>query len=381
MKTDDLDFHLPPELIAQEPARDRPASRLLHYSSADRSITHRHFVDLPDLLRPTDLLVFNNARVVPARFALIKPTGGRVEGLFLSQREPKRWSVLLKNVGPWTTETAYAFEDLSPSPAYARERDGVRASSRVDASGPHPNPLPEYRERRLGAHIVSKGDEGQFTLEVDTDDDAIAFLERIGRMPLPPYIRRDKQRDGRDEMDRDRYQTVYASASGSVAAPTAGLHFDQDVLSRIDAKGVERAFLTLHVGMGTFKPVTADDVRDHAMHVERYSVDGRCVEQLNRAKCDGRRIVAVGTTACRVLESQPDDRAFEPRDDETGIFIYPPYRWRHVGALITNFHLPRSTLIALVAARVGLDEQRRIYAEAIAERYRFFSYGDSSFLE
>lgn len=348
MRTDELDFELPPELIAQEPANPRPASRLLHYRRDDRAIAHHYFRDLPNLLRRGDLLVFNNARVTPARFYLRKSTGGRFEGLFLSQREPRLWSVLLKNVGAWSCDSHYTF-DTSP-------------------------PLP------VKVQIVSQGDEGQFMLRVETDEEAIPFLDRIGRMPLPPYIRRDKFQDSRDDADRDRYQTVYAQTPGSVAAPTAGLHFDQSVLDGLDARGIDRAELTLHVGIGTFKPVTAQTLQGHTMHVERYSLDGICCEQINRAKRDKRRVIAVGTTTARVLESQPAGDLI-PRDDHTGIFIYPPYRWKHVDGLITNFHLPRSTLIALVAAMIGLNEQRRLYADAIANRYRFFSYGDSSFLE
>lgn len=353
MNTADLDFHLPPELIAQMPAAQRPASRLLHYRRAERSITHRAFGDLPSLLRAGDLLVFNNAKVVPARFTLIKPTGGRIEALFVSQTHPRQWRVLLKNVGAYTSETTYTFE---PPPAWSAQLT-----------------MPHVR-------ILTHHSEGEFTLELHHDTDAVTFLERIGRMPLPPYIKRAKQQDERDDFDRDRYQTVYADVSGSVAAPTAGLHFDEQILNNLAARGVERAFVTLHVGMGTFKPVTADTLQGHTMHVERYTIDATAAEQVTRAKREGRRVIAVGTTAARVLESQPE-HSIEPRSGETGIFIYPPYRWKWVDALITNFHLPRSTLIALVAAFVGLDEQRRIYAEAIAERYRFFSYGDSSFLE
>jgi len=379
MRTDELDFHLPPHLIAQEPARDRPGSRLLHYRREDRSITHRRFSDLPALLRRGDLLVFNNARVVPARFYLTKSTGGRFEGLFLSQWEPRRWSVLLKNVGAWSPESRYRFERFAPSPGHPGTGRGEGQSS--IGPGPHPNPRPDYREREPEVRIISQGDEGQFTIEVETDEDAISLLERIGRMPLPPYIQRDKRSDPRDAADRERYQTVYARESGSVAAPTAGLHFDPAVLQQLDDRGIERAFLTLHVGMGTFKPVTADTLEGHDMHVERYSIDGACAEQINSAKSKGRRVIAVGTTAARVIESQPADQPIAPRNGETGIFIYPPYHWKHVNALITNFHLPRSTLIALVAAMVGLDEQRRIYAEAITQHYRFFSYGDSSLLE
>ncbi|MBC7784440.1 MAG: tRNA preQ1(34) S-adenosylmethionine ribosyltransferase-isomerase QueA [Burkholderiales bacterium] len=347
VNTSDLDFHLPPELIAQEPASERAASRLLHYRRDNRAIAHRQFSELPSLLRAGDLLVFNDARVVPARFTLIKPTGGRVEGLFLSQTQPKQWNVLLKKVGPYTAETIYEFDTSAPAPK---------------------------------VRIVNSVGDGQFVLDVDTEEDAISFFERIGRMPLPPYIRRDKLHDARDAADRERYQTVYAQASGSVAAPTAGLHFDDVLLRRLDDRGVERAFVTLHVGLGTFRPVSAETLEHHTMHVERYSIDANCAAALNKAKQENRRVIAVGTTSARVLESQPQG-PIAPTDGETGIFIYPPYEFKHVDALITNFHLPRSTLIALVAALVGLDEQRRIYAEAIEQKYRFFSYGDASFLE
>lgn len=346
MRTDDLDFHLPPELIAQVPCPDRAESRLMHYKRTDRSIAHRCFAELPDLLVPGDLLVFNNARVVPARFMLQKSTGGRVEGLFLEQTGPRLWRVLLKNA-PARNTTPLWFCDA-----------------------------PDVQ-----VHLVERGQEGMFTIQVDTDEPALQLLGRIGRMPLPPYIKRDRDHDQRDELDRDRYQTVYASAPGSVAAPTAGLHFTPELLQRLDEKGIERAFLTLHVGLGTFKPVSAERLEQHTMHVEHYRIDQACADALNRAKREDRRIIAVGTTSARVLESQPVDQPFEPCDDQTGIFIYPPYRWRHVDALITNFHLPRSTLIALVAALVGLEEQRRLYAEAIAQRYRFFSYGDAMLIE
>jgi S-adenosylmethionine:tRNA ribosyltransferase-isomerase len=200
-------------------------------------------------------------------------------------------------------------------------------------------------------------------------------------MPLPPYIRRDKCYDARDVVDRDRYQTVYAKTLGAVAAPTAGLHFTPALLDELAGRGVERTFVTLHVGMGTFKPVTADTLEGHAMHSESYEIREEAADALNRAKADRRRIIPVGTTSARVLESQPENEPFRPKHDATSIFIYPPYRWRHTSALITNFHLPRSTLIALVAAVTGLEEQRRIYREAIAQNYRFFSYGDAMFVD
>jgi S-adenosylmethionine:tRNA ribosyltransferase-isomerase len=231
------------------------------------------------------------------------------------------------------------------------------------------------------AAVVATHTGGEYDLTVESSEPALVLLSRIGRMPLPPYIRRGKEADDRDAADRERYQTVYARAPGAVAAPTAGLHFTPELLDALTARGVERAFVTLHVGLGTFKPVTVDELSGHAMHSEAYSIEPPAAEALNAARRDGRRIIAVGTTSARVLESQPEDGPFEAATAETNIFIYPPYRWKHVSAMVTNFHLPRSTLIALVAAMVGLEEQRRIYRVAIEDRYRFFSYGDAMFIE
>jgi S-adenosylmethionine:tRNA ribosyltransferase-isomerase len=346
MRTDDLDFELPPELIAQSPAIDRAASRLLHYVRGDGSITHRTFSDLPHLLRSGDLLVFNDAQVVPARFALRKASGGRVEGLFLTEPSPGRWRVMLKNLGGGSG-TMLTFEHAP----------GVSAEVTVT----------------IGA--------GEYELAVMTPEPALVLLSRVGRMPLPPYIRRDRDADERDAADRERYQTVYARTPGAVAAPTAGLHFTPKILAELEARGIGRAFVTLHVGLGTFKPVTANELSAHVMHHEAYTISPETADALNRAKRGQRRIVAVGTTSARVLESQPAGESFKPKSDETGIFIYPPYEWKHVGALLTNFHLPRSTLIALVAAMTGLGEQRRLYRAAIEQRYRFFSYGDAMLIE
>ena len=345
MRTDEIDFQLPSELIAQSPAGDRAASRLMHYRASDRTADHKLFSDLPALLRAGDLLVLNDARVIQARFMLQKSSGGKVEGLFLAEPTAGQWRVLLKSLGP-------------AKPGMELRFPGA----------------PEVVVR-----MIEKGADGEYLISVEGGGSALSLLSRIGRMPLPPYIRRGKEGDPQDESDRERYQTVFAKAPGSVAAPTAGLHFTESILAELADRGVERAFVTLHVGIGTFKPVMVDALEDHAMHSEAYSMDAATADTLNRAKREGRRIIAVGTTATRVLESQPE--VFVEKSSETNIFIYPPYRWKHVGAMITNFHLPRSTLIALVAARIGLEEQRRLYAIAIAERYRFFSYGDAMFLE
>jgi S-adenosylmethionine:tRNA ribosyltransferase-isomerase len=346
MRTDELDFDLPAELIAQSPAPQRAESRLLHYRRSTGEIAHRRFADLPSLLNPTDLVVFNDARVIPARFGLRKETGGFIEALFLRELEPGRWLVMLRNAG-----------------------------TGID------RPLLFEADTTLSARIEENLGAGEYVLEVSDRGPATTLLNRVGRMPLPPYIKRDKHSDERDESDRARYQTVYASAPGAVAAPTAGLHFTPALLAQMDRAGIERAMVTLHVGAGTFKPVTADNLSAHAMHSERYSISPQAASALNRAKAEARRIVAVGTTAARVLESQDEHSPFRETTGETSIFIYPPYRWKHVTAMVTNFHLPRSTLIALVAAMTGIEEQRRIYSEAIAQRYRFFSYGDAMFID
>jgi S-adenosylmethionine:tRNA ribosyltransferase-isomerase len=345
MRTDELDFDLPPQLIAQAPPARRGDSRLLHYRRDGQSTEHRAFGDLPQLLRPGDLLVFNDARVVPARFTLFKSTGGRVEALFLSESATGRWRVLLKNLGNVTAPLRFA----------------------GDAD--------------LSATIISDLGAGEHEIEIHPARSALELLNCIGKMPLPPYIRRQKDHDELDELDRDRYQTVFARSPGAVAAPTAALHFSPEILAALEERGVARAFVTLNVGLGTFKTVTAQTLDTHAMHTEEYSIDQNAANALNAAKKDKRRIIAVGTTSARVLESQPLDQPFSPRSAQTSIFIYPQYRWKHVDGLVTNFHLPRSTLIALVAAMTGLEEQRRIYRMAIDQQYRFFSYGDAMFID
>lgn len=347
MRSDELDFALPPELIAQEPAAERSASRLLHYRRDDRSIVHRTFSDLPDLLQAGDLLVMNDARVIPARFTLRKATGGRIEGLFIVEESPGQWQVMLRNLGPITEPIELTFAD----------------------------------DESMRATAVGRTEEGHYRIKVQTTEPAIAVLNRLGRMPLPPYIRRDKEHDARDDADRQRYQTVFANAPTAVAAPTAALHFTQDLFAKLDAKGIERTFVTLDVGLGTFKPLSSDTLEGHVMHRESYTIGESAATTINRAKSNGRRVIAIGTTAARVLESQPANEPIVAKADSTAIFIYPPYQWRFVDAMVTNFHLPKSTLVALVAAMVGLDEQRRIYAEAIRERYRFFSYGDAMLIE
>lgn len=342
VRTDELDFELPPELIAQHPPAVRGESRLMHYCRETQAIAHKRFVELPSLLKRGDLLVFNDARVTPAKFTLLKPTGGRIGGLFLEQVEPGEWVALLKSPGLVRPEAVHTF-------------------TRGDAT----------------ARILEKLGGGKYRLKIEPNHEAEAILAVAGEMPLPPYIKRQQE----DTTDRERYQTVYAATPGSVAAPTAGLHFTPETLTAIEVAGVERVALTLHVGIGTFRPVSVENLDLHDMHAERYSLPVNACEAINRAKREGRRIIAVGTTVARVLESQPAGEISE-KSRETRLFIRPGYAFLHVDALLTNFHLPRSTLIALVAAFVGdVEEQRRLYREAIEAKYRFFSYGDCMLLE
>ncbi|HQY87250.1 MAG TPA: tRNA preQ1(34) S-adenosylmethionine ribosyltransferase-isomerase QueA, partial [Tepidisphaeraceae bacterium] len=342
----DLDYDLPEELIAQSPAERRDDSRLLYYQRADRSITHRKFSELPKLLRAGDLLVMNDSRVAPARFTLMKPTGGLIDALFVDEISVGRWRVMMRNLGAIKDELRLSVKDF-----------------------------PE-----LIVHSITRTNDGLFEATIETTESAATLLEKIGRMPLPPYIKREKLRDARDESDRDRYQTVFAQQHGSIAAPTAGLHFTPAIFSELDRIGIERAFVTLHVGLGTFKPIDVDDLSQHKMHIERYTLSESTVEQINRAKREKRRIITVGTTATRVLESQPPGE-LRATSGQTQLFIRPPCEFKHINALITNFHQPRSTLIALVMAFMGIEEQKRAYTEAVRERYRFLSYGDSMFIE
>ena len=346
MRTDDLDFHLPPELIAQQPANNRTDARLMVYHHAPGRIEHRHVRDLPELLSPSDFLVVNNTAVTPARFTVLKPTGGRLEGLWIStDAEPphRNGRVLLKGLGKFEPGVKLTFE-RDPS-AYLIVRDK--------------HPADGYA--------------------VEASENLTALVERLGRMPLPPYIKRSKGRDERDQFDRQRYRTVFDRTGHSVAAPTAGLHFDEALLAQLSGRGVGLGSVNLEVGLGTFKPVEAEDLSRHEMHSERWIITPEDAESLNAARSAGKRIIAVGTTVCRTLESQPPGE-FQAGSGDTNLLIQPPYDFKHVGALMTNFHLPRSTLLALVSAFIGLEQQRELYRVAIEEKYRFFSYGDAMLL-
>ena len=343
---DELDYDLPRELIAQVPLPDRGASRLLIMDrQADRP-RDAVFGDLPRHLDSGDLLVFNDTRVVPAKFLLRRQTGGRLDGLFLRELAPGEWEVLLNGAGR-----------LKPDESLVVEPETDGAELRVAA--------------RLGG--------GRWRVRVCPSELAAALLERIGQAPLPPYISRSRQPDPAVAgQDRSRYQTVYATRPGAVAAPTAGLHFTERVLDDLRRRGVETAGVTLHVGLGTFAPVKVDDLRDHRMHSEWCELPSETAAAVARCRRGGGRVVAVGTTSLRVLESRAaGDGLVSSGADWTGLFCYPPYHFRVVEVLLTNFHLPRSTLLALVMAFAGVERTRAAYRHAVEARYRFFSYGDA----
>lgn len=350
-RLDDLlasyDYELPAELIASRPPEERDGGRLLVLPRAGGVVTHRVIRDLPELLAPGDIFVLNDSRVLKARLVGHRDeTGGRWEGLFLGSDAAGRWRLMSKTKG--------------------KLRPGETVSVVADAE-------------TLSLELVAKTDDGVWTATPDDPAPAADVLDRFGLTPLPPYIR-----DGvPDDADVGRYQTVFASEPGSVAAPTAGLHFTDELLGRCEAAGIKTTRVTLHVGVGTFKPISAADISEHRMHVERYSLSEEAAESITAAKAAGGRVVAVGTTATRVLESAWDDGAghLRPvRDGETDLFLRPGRGPRFVDGLVTNFHLPKSSLIVLAAAFAGRERVLAAYREAIAERYRFYSYGDASLI-
>jgi S-adenosylmethionine:tRNA ribosyltransferase-isomerase len=339
MRVDLFDFDLPPDRIALRPARPRDSARLLEVRSAE--ISDHRVLDLPDLLRPGDVLVFNDTKVIPAQ--LEGRRGEASIGATLHKREgPREWRAFLRNA--------------------KRVRDGDTI---------------EFGEG-VSASVGEKSDDGSALLHFDGDEPVELLLERTGRMPLPPYI---ASRRAVDEADRDDYQTMFAREKGAVAAPTAALHFTPRLLDALDARGIGRETLTLHVGGGTFLPVKSDDTSAHKMHSEWGRIDAATANRLNAARTSGCRLIAVGTTSLRLLESAADDGGtIRPFEGDTAIFITPGYRFRAIDGLITNFHLPRSTLFMLVSALMGLDAMKAAYAHAIETGYRFYSYGDSSLL-
>ena len=342
----ELDYELPQELIAQQPARHRDASRLLVVQREPDEVFDRTFGDLPAFLRAGDLLVVNDTRVVPARFYARRATGGRLDGLYLREIRPGEWEVLLNGAGR-----------LRPGEWLTLEPEGCEVRL--------------YPEERL--------ERGRWRARVSPPQDAERILGRIGRTPLPPYIRRSAEGSAEQAAeDHDRYQTVYAARAGAVAAPTAGLHFSDDLLARLRGMGVEMTCVTLHVGLATFAPLRVDDLAEHEMHAEWYELTPGVAAAVQRCRERGGRVVAVGTTSVRVLEScARNDGTVEDGQGWTELFCYPPYRFRVVDALVTNFHLPRSTLLALVMAFAGVALTRRAYQHAVHAAYRFYSYGDA----
>lgn len=340
LKKSDFYFDLPRELIAQDPLEDRTSSRLLVLDKQTGAVSHHIFREIVDLLCPGDCLVLNDTKVIPARLLGEKEgTGAHVEVLLLKRRQDDVWETLVK-----------------PG---KKCRPGARLS---------------FGGGLLRAQVLDTAEEGNRLIRFEYEGIFEEILDRLGEMPLPPYITHKLA-------DRDRYQTVYAKYEGSAAAPTAGLHFTEELLERIREKGVEVVFVTLHVGLGTFRPVKEDDVTKHHMHSEFYQVSVEAAEKINRIKASGGRIVCVGTTACRTLESAAEESGkVRPGEGETQIFIYPGYRFKVLDALITNFHLPESTLVMLVSALAGRENVLNAYEEAIREKYRFFSFGDAMFI-
>ena len=359
MLVSDFNFHLPEELIAQHPLADRSASRMLRLSRQTGEYKDCRFIDFPGMLRPDDLLVLNNSRVFPARLF------GRRAGLHsqpVSPRNPATREFLQGQVEVLLTR------QLGPWEWQALVRPGRKLGvGETILFGNHPE---------LKAQIVARQEFGERTLRFDPVPDFFAAVEALGHIPLPPYINRQDQPE-----DRDRYQTVYARQSGSVAAPTAGLHFTPEILARIRQRGVEIAELTLHVGLGTFQPVRTEVVEEHSIHRESFSISEEAARQINQALKQKRRVVAVGTTTVRTLEYAALQGNIIAQTGEADIFIYPGFQFRVVGPLLTNFHLPQSTLLMLVSALAGKENILNAYQHAVRERYRFFSYGDCMFIE
>ena len=335
LRLSDFDYDLPGERIAQEPSPERDRSRLMVMDRGTGGVLHRIFSDLETCLRPGDLLVMNDTRVFPCRLSATKTGGGKAEIFLLAELERNLWRALVKG-GPGA---------------------GKRLSC---ATG-------------VEAEVVQKHDDGTWMVRFHGVRDMRDALNRLGSVPLPPYIKRPAA----DE-DRERYQTVYASREGAVAAPTAGLHFTKELLARLDEKGVERTVITLHVGPGTFQPVRVENIVEHKMPPERFSISEAAAGSINRARDEGRRVIAVGTTSVRTIETAAQKTgAVEPGEGASGLFIYPGYRFRVTGGIISNFHLPKSTLLMLVSAFAGRERVLEAYRTAVTERYRFYSYGDA----
>ena len=340
MRKSDFYFDLPEELIAQTPLERRDSSRLLHLDKTTGELEHRHFYDLLDYLREGDCMVFNDSRVLPARLIGARPTGGSVELVLLRDLGEGRWECL--------------------------SRPGRKTRPGTEIL---------FGNGELKATVESVAEGGNRIVRFDYEGIFLEVLERLGKMPLPPYIKEELQ-------DSERYQTVYSREIGSAAAPTAGLHFTRELMEKIAAKGVKLCYVTLHVGLGTFRPVKAEEIEDHEMHSEFCMIPEETARIVSETKKNGGRVIAVGTTSCRTLESfAREDGSLPATSGWTNIFIYPGYTFKCIDALVTNFHLPESTLIMLVSALAGREHVLHAYEEAVKERYRFFSFGDAMFIE
>lgn len=339
MKTSDFDYELPTELIAQTPLERRDASRLMTLDKATGAVGHRHFYELPSLLKPGDCLVLNDSRVLPARLIGHRESGGAAEVLLLTDKGNKTWECLVR-----------------PG---RKLREGARVS---------------FGDGALTAEVKEVLPDGNRLVKFEYEGIFLEVLERLGKMPLPPYIKEELQ-------DRERYQTVYSKEVGSAAAPTAGLHFTKELLQEIQEMGVKVCSVTLHVGLGTFRPVGEENLEEHDMHSEYCEISQETADTINAAKAAGGRVICVGTTSCRTVESWAgEDGTLEASSGWTSIYIYPGYRFKVMDALVTNFHLPQSTLIMLVSALAGREHVLAAYEEAVKERYRFFSFGDAMFI-
>ena len=345
MKTEELNYELPPDLIAQQPSEVRSRSRLLVLRRGD-AIIDTYFERVGEFFRPGDCLVLNDTKVVPARFFAQRASGAKIEGLFIREAAPGIWEVLLKNAGRLKTgETISLFD--------------------------------HNRQVYCSMQAGEAGAEGMWRLKVNHSADVYRILEAVGIMPLPPYIKRKDVGEEIVSADKERYQTVYARHAGAVAAPTAGLHFTDALIAQLKEQGIKFAYLTLHVGIGTFKPVTADTLEEHQIHSETYHLDEHNAAIINDAKAHGGRIIAVGTTSVRTLETISQGGRVTAQSGTTQLFIQPGYQYKIVEGMITNFHLPRSTLLALVGAFAGFENIMAAYRHAVEQRYRFFSYGDA----
>ena len=345
MKTEKLQFHLPPELIAQQPPRIRSDSRLLVFNRSNGELTDSRFSGIGDFLLPGDCLVLNDTKVLPARFFSRRGSGGKLEGLFLAENEAGIWTVMLKGARKVKTGEIIYLKDKA-------KKDFCQAE------------------------VLNKKGEDKCQLKIEADASLETILDKIGFPPLPPYIKRADDLS-QAAIDKLRYQTVYARHTGAIAAPTAGLHFTEELIEQLKDGDICFSYITLHVGTGTFKPITTENLEQHQIHQEQFSIDTENARIINSTKNRGKRIIAVGTTSARTLETAAAGSQVEPGTGTTKLFIKPGYKFKIVDAMITNFHLPKSTLLALVAAFAGLENILAAYRYAIERRYRFYSYGDA----